>query len=175
MAISTTGRVVRAKRKNELRRVEALQNSIASPLDYNHLRVQLSDGSDRHLLFTDAQIVRAAERAAASAANGNPLPKLTWVRELWYEGFIEMKSADVRATIKAKGLPPLARRYNHIRVDAEGVEVHLLFTDSDVRSALDRVREAGDKLPKISWISDGLIETLKGTPTDASALPSDET
>lgn len=46
---------------------------------YNHLRVQVVDGTEVNLLFTDFEIKRAKERALK---NQEDLPKVSWIKNL---------------------------------------------------------------------------------------------
>lgn len=152
MPISTSGRAIKARRKGTFVRTNAKTPFRWSAMKYNHIRVQFSDGSERHMLFTDPQV----ERAMLRASKKRDLPKITWIRELWYQGIIETNSSDVDAIISDKELPQSARKYNHVRVNCDGEEVRLLFTDNEIRIGLDRADDNKENLPKISWLSDEL-------------------
>lgn len=47
---------------------------------YNHIRVQFPDGTERSLLFTDAELVKGIKRADK---NKEDLPKVCWIRDLF--------------------------------------------------------------------------------------------
>lgn len=151
MAISTTGRIVKVKKKGELVSVENRKRNYTSAMKYNHIRIQFSDESERHLLFTDSQINRARDRANK---NEEVLPKTTWIREIWYEGLIDVSAADIDRIISQRDLPDSAKTYNHIRVNLDGEEVHMLFTDNEIRIGLERAENNCEHLPKVSWFSD---------------------
>lgn len=54
-----------------------------------------------------------------------------------------------------KKKPAAADKYNHIRVQfPNGDEKHLLFTDHEIKVALERADKNPEDLPKISWIRD---------------------
>jgi hypothetical protein len=150
MSLSTTGRAVQAKRRAELTRVENQKAHRAAADKYNHLRVQFSDGSEQHLLFTDKQIERAIKRASS---NLEDLPKISWVREFWFEGLIETGIGDVQEVINQKKLPAAANKYNHLRVKIGSEDFHFLFTDNDILLALNRAKKNIEDLPKVSWLS----------------------
>ncbi len=152
MSISTTGRKVKAsKRRGEMFGVDNKNPHHMAALSYNHVRVQFPNGEEKHLLFTDSQIKRAMRRADH---NPEDLPKTTWLREIWYEGFIETGISDLEEVINKRRLPNAALEYNHIRVDFEGKEVHLLFTDNDIGIALARTGKNPEDLPAVSWLAD---------------------
>jgi hypothetical protein len=48
-----------------------------------------------------------------------------------------------------------ASEYNHLRVQFEdNTELHLLFTDSEIRRAIDRAKKNPEDLPKVGWLHD---------------------
>ena len=150
MAISATGRIVKVKSKTELKRVGG-RRMRQEALEYNHLRVYFSDGSDRHFLFTDKQIEIAIKSGHAKIKKNL---KVTWVKEVWYEGVMELSAEDIANAIEKFGLPKQAKSYNHVRIDVNGKEVHLVFSHSTIRNAIRRAKKKGGRLPKVSWLSD---------------------
>jgi len=154
MAISTTGRAVKAKTKEYLRTKRTIPAGIS---DYNHLRVQFSDGSERHLLFTDFQVVRGLNRSNINKDLGE-LPKITWIHEVWYEGVVENNANDIASVISKKNLPRVAKKINHIRLSVDGSEHHLWFTNNEIRNALQRAEQLKEKLPKTSYVGSDIME-----------------
>lgn len=146
MTINVTGRVVKAKRSDNLRRIPVKRGKIDA-LKYNHIRVQFADGSARHLLFTDGQLKRARCRAKETFEE---YPKVTWFHEVWFEDLLTFDKEEMLEIIEIKDLPDIAKKFNYVRINCEGEDMHFLLTDSEVRSALNRV---DNKLPKISWIT----------------------
>lgn len=54
-----------------------------------------------------------------------------------------------------KKKPAAAAKYNHLRVQfPDGVERKLLFTDSQIRVALDRAYKNSEDLLDVSWVRD---------------------
>ena len=151
MAISISGRVVKARPKSELRRVENRKETKQLVSKYNHIRVQFSDGADRHFLFTDKQLRRAALLAKSKFKEPH---KVSWVKEFWYDGVFDVKTSEVKQDIKENLLPSWAGRHNHIRVNLKDKDIHLLLSDSAVRSSLNRAQKELIHLPKVSWLSD---------------------
>lgn len=152
MAISVTGRVVKIKSKSELKRVGSNKMN-SEALNYNHLRILFADGSDRHFLFTDNQMKKAINRGKEVYGNSEDV-KIIWVKEVWYEGVMDIGVKDIKEDIKNFDLPKEAKSFNHIRVSIDGKDQHLLFADSVIRSSLKRAKQKGGKLPKVSWLSD---------------------
>jgi hypothetical protein len=63
MAQGLKGNKIKAKRIGDMQKV---LNNLAHPAaaaKYNHVRVQLEDGKEVHMLFTDSEIQKAVERA----------------------------------------------------------------------------------------------------------------
>lgn len=63
--------------------ITVVENTVphfAANLNYNFIRVQLEDGTEIPLLFTDAELKRAKERAEK---NPEDLPKTNWIRNLF--------------------------------------------------------------------------------------------
>lgn len=155
MPIITTGRIVKIKRQDELKRIGS-KNMDQSVLDYNHLRVYFSDGSQRHFLFTDKQIEKALDNDMCKNGCDN---KVSWMKEFWYEGVMEFSKDDMNKIIEKHNLPKNAYQYNHLRIDIDGEEKHLVLTHAAVRSSIKRTKKKGDNLPKVSWLSDVFFNT----------------
>jgi len=154
MAISTTGRAIKVKTKAYVRSKNHLPEIIN---EYNHLRLQFSDGSERHMLFTNKEMTRAFKRASAKIRSKDK-PKTTWIHEVWYEGVVELEKDEVKDIITNKNLPNIAKSFNHVRLNIDGSDLHLLFTKSDIRTALLRSSQLDIRLPKTSYIeTDNLI------------------
>jgi len=154
MAISTTGRAIKVKTKAYVISKNHLPEVIN---EYNHLRFQFSDGSERHMLFTNNEMTRAFRRAN-SKIRSKEKPKTTWIHEVWYEGVVELDKNEVKDIIINKNLPNIAKVFNHVRLNINGSDMHLLFTKSDIRAALLRSSQLDIKLPKTSYIeTDTLI------------------
>lgn len=68
-----------AKRLGDLQEVDNTNPHPAANLKYNHIRVQFPSGCEHSLLFTDAEILRAMERAKK---NPEDVPQVTWIRDL---------------------------------------------------------------------------------------------
>jgi len=151
MAISISGRVVKCRPKSELKRVDNKRNMRQLVAKYNHLRIQFADGAERHFLFTDKQMRKGVEDATKILKE---YPKVTWVKELWYEGLMDIKLSEIRKHIADNHLPSFARQVNHIRVSIGERDIHLLLSDGAVRSALSRAKKVEGTLPKVSWLSD---------------------
>jgi len=63
--------------------------------------------------------------------------------------------ADMQTVVNQLAHPAAAAKYNHVRIQLEdGKEVHLLFTDSEVKKALDRVKKNPEDCPKTSLFRD---------------------
>jgi hypothetical protein len=123
-------------------------------LRYNHLFLKLLDGSNRHLLFTDGQIVRAKK----CKTNGDDI-KSTWVHEIWYDGFVSKSVRDVHDIIRKYDLPKMASKLSHIRARIGKNIFHFYFSKNALRSGIKRASLFEKVLPKISWISDKFKET----------------
>ena len=64
---------------------------------------------------------------------------------------------DMQTVENQQKKPNAAEEYNHIRVQLEsGEEVHMLFTDNEVRRAISRAGKNPEDLPKASWLRDVL-------------------
>lgn len=63
--------------------------------------------------------------------------------------------ADMQTVVNNLAHPAAAAKYNHVRVQLEdGKEVHLLFTDSEVKKALDRAKKNPEDCPSVSLFRD---------------------
>ena len=66
-----------------------------------------------------------------------------------------MRLGDVILVENMKKKPAAAAKYNHLRVQfPDGCERRLLFTDSQIRVALERAKKNPEDLPPVSWIRD---------------------
>ena len=149
MSISITGRIIKAKSKDDVTGKTGKKPRHWFSLDHSHIRVQFSDGSSKHFLFTNSQIARAIKNAKK---HKDILPKTSWVKEFWYSNVIEQTSKDIEDVISRKQLPLLAKRYNHIRIELSDKERHLLFSHKDMQKALERAENNTEVLPKLSWV-----------------------
>jgi hypothetical protein len=70
----------KAKRLGDLQLVDNTNQHWAANAKYNYIRVQKEDGKEVSLLFTDKEILRAAERAAK---NPEDLPVVSKFRNLF--------------------------------------------------------------------------------------------
>lgn len=71
----------KAKRIGDLQSVDNTNKHWAANSKYSYIRVQADDNnSEFHLLFTDAELKRAKERADK---NKEDLPYTTWIRNLF--------------------------------------------------------------------------------------------
>ena len=62
---------------------------------------------------------------------------------------------DMQTVDNTKKWPSAADKYNHIRVQVEsGEELHMLFTDREIRRAVKRASRNPEDLPKVSWLRD---------------------
>ena len=151
MSISVTGKKIKAKRLGDVSVVLNKNKHHAAASKYNHIRVQFPDGKEKHLLFTDSQLTRAFDRAKK---NPEDLPSKTWIHDVVDDIDIGDRIADLQEVINQKKLPAAAKTYNHIRVDFKDLDIHLLFTDNDIKDALKRAGKNPEDLPKINWIRD---------------------
>lgn len=151
MAINTTGRLVLVKKKSELKRVKV----DPSLFSFNHFKVLFSDNSERHFLFTDKEIQSALEKSKSLEEE----LVVSWIKEFWFEDFIDVSSEDLKDSIRENSLPKIAKKYNHIRISFDNEQYNLLFSDAVIKKALARAE--GQKLPKISWVIDGVLEGVK--------------
>lgn len=63
--------------------------------------------------------------------------------------------ADMQTVVNQLKHPAAAAKYNHVRIQLEdGKEVHLLFTDAEVKKALDRAKKNPEDCPKASLFRD---------------------
>ena len=62
---------------------------------------------------------------------------------------------DMQKVLNNLAHPAAAAKYNHVRVQLEdGTEVHMLFTDSEVKKALDRAKKNPEDCPDVSVFRD---------------------
>lgn len=151
MAISVTGKVIKAKRLGDIKEVINKNKHHKAASKYNHIRVQFPGGEEKSLLLTDSQLKRAVERANK---NEEDLPSKTWIHDIVDDIDIGSRIADLQKVVNQKKLPAAAVEYNHIRVDLENKNIHLLFTDNEIKDALARAGKNPEDLPKVSWIRD---------------------
>jgi hypothetical protein len=70
---------IKAKRIGDMQVVANQDKLPAANSEYNHIRVQLEDGEEIHLLLTDAEVKRARRRAER---NPEDCPKTSWIRDI---------------------------------------------------------------------------------------------
>ena len=78
MAKNVKGKV-KAKRIGDMQKVDNREKKPSAADVYNHIRVQLDDGTEVHMLFTDNEMRRAIDRAKK---NPEDLPKVSWLRDV---------------------------------------------------------------------------------------------
>lgn len=62
---------------------------------------------------------------------------------------------DIQEVVNSKPHWAAATKYNHIRVQfPDGAEKHLLFTDREIKIALNRAAKNPEDLPEVSWLRD---------------------
>lgn len=114
---------------------------------YNYLRVKFQD-EVVHFLMTDFELNRAKDRA-----NKNPedLPEVSWLRSFIFSAGAT-SSAEIIEVINTRKLPAAAHKYSHVYVNLVDTDenVHLLFTDAEIKSFVDRASKNPEDLPKKS-------------------------
>ena len=70
---------MKAKRIGDIQKVLNKNPHWAALSSYNHIRVQMPNGEELHLLLTDKELKRAIDRADK---NPEDLPKVSWLRDL---------------------------------------------------------------------------------------------
>jgi hypothetical protein len=80
MAKDIKGKTVKAGRLADLQEVKNQGRAGRAATKYNHVRVQLPDGREVSLLFTDSEVIRAHNRAKK---NPEDLPTVSWLRNLF--------------------------------------------------------------------------------------------
>lgn len=70
---------IKAKRIGDMQKVFNKNPHWAALSEYNHIRVQLADGTELSLLLTDKEVQRGIERAEK---NPEDLPKVSWLRDI---------------------------------------------------------------------------------------------
>jgi len=154
MAINITGEKIVVKRIGDLTEVDNTKKHKLAAYKYNHIRVQFPSGDERHLLFTDATVKRAKYRASR---NPEDLPETSWLWEtLQTEIIDEERIADLQRIKNQKKFSAAAKTYNHIRVELNGENVSLLFTDDEIAKALNRADKNPEDLLEVSWFRDAL-------------------
>lgn len=151
MSMKVSEKKIKAKRLGDVKEVVNKNPHHLAALKYNHIRVQFPDGKEKSLLFTDYQLTRAFQR---SKKNKEDLPTKTWIHDLVDDIDIGDRIADMQKVINKNKLPAAASMYNHIRVDFKDLDIHLLFTDNDIKSALKRASKNPEDLPSINWLRD---------------------
>ena len=63
MAQGLKGNKIKAKRIGDMQKVLNNRAHPAAAAKYNHVRVQLEDGKEVHMLFTDSEVQKALDRA----------------------------------------------------------------------------------------------------------------
>jgi hypothetical protein len=145
-------KMVLAKRIADLTSVKNKNPHHKAAKKYNHLRVEMEDRSEHHLLFTDFQIKRAIQRAEK---NPEDLPKIGWLLDILETKVKESnRLGDMNKVINKNKLPAAAKKYNHIRVSFNGCELHMLFTCHEIKLAMQRAKKNPEDLVKVSWIRD---------------------
>lgn len=74
-----SSRFMKAKRIADVQKIINSNAHWAALKEYNHIRVQLSDGKEISLLLTDKELLRAMNRADK---NVEDLPKVSWIRDV---------------------------------------------------------------------------------------------
>jgi len=152
MAINITGEKIIAKRIGDLTTVENTKKHRLAAFKYSHIRVQFPDKTEKHLLFTDAVIKRAKYRASR---NPEDLPEISWLWEVLQTEIIdEERIADLQKVDNQNKFPAAANTYNHIRVEYDGNNISLLFTDKEIEMALNRATKNPEDLLEVSWLRD---------------------
>lgn len=80
MAVGIQGGKIKTRRIADVQRVFNQCKRPAAAAEYNHLRVQLEDGAEVHLMFTDNELQRAMDRAKK---NPEDCPKVSVLRDLF--------------------------------------------------------------------------------------------
>lgn len=63
--------------------------------------------------------------------------------------------ADLQEVDNTNPHPLAALKYSHLRVEMpDGKEIHLLFTENEIREAIKRAERNQEDLPKVSWLRD---------------------
>ena len=111
-AIGITGKKVKAMRIGDLEEVKNKNAHHWAAKELNHLRVEFSNGTDKHLLLTDYQVERAIDRAMK---NPEDLPNKSWLWDVMeFEIIDPQRKADVQEVVNKNKLPAAATKYNHI-------------------------------------------------------------
>ena len=70
---------MKAKRIGDMQKVFNKNPHWAALSEYNHIRVQLPDGTEVSMLMTDNEVRRGIDRAEK---NTEDLPKVSWLRDI---------------------------------------------------------------------------------------------
>jgi len=70
----------KAKRIADVQKVQNKNPHWAACKEYNHIRVQFPDGTERSLLLTDSEVLRGLERAKK---NPEDILKVSWIRDIF--------------------------------------------------------------------------------------------
>jgi hypothetical protein len=80
MATGLKGNKIKAKRIADVQKVLNKLPHPAAAAKYNHIRVQLEDGKEVHLLFTDSEMQKAIDRAKK---NPEDCPDVSLLRDIF--------------------------------------------------------------------------------------------
>ena len=80
MAVGLKGNKIKAKRIADVQKVLNTLAHPAAAAKYNHVRVQLEDGKEVHLLFTDSEMQKAMDRAKK---NPEDCPNVSVFRDIF--------------------------------------------------------------------------------------------
>lgn len=151
-AIDVFGKKVKAKRIGDITTVLNKDPHHKAAAKYNHLRIQCSCDVEYDLLFTDHQIKQGLYRAER---NEEDLPNVSWIKRVLETEIIDTnRISDIQKIINQKKLPAAAAKYNHIRVSINNKDLNLLFTDHDIRVALERSNKNKEDIPEVNWLRD---------------------
>ena len=152
MAISVTGKKVTVKRLADMVTVDNQGRVTNAAYKYNYLRVQFKDGEEKQMLFTDNTIANAVKRASK---NPEDCPQTTWLRDVLDTELLDgERLGDLQEVMNQKKLPAAAMKYNHVRANFDGEDIHMLFTDNEIKVALKRAEKNPEDLPKTGWLKD---------------------
>ena len=149
MIYDITGKKIYIKRQGDVKEIDNKNPHHKAALKYNHIRVQFPDESEKSLLFTNNQIKIATYRADR---NRPDLPGKGWISEFVADIISLTDLADLQ-TVNIDGYPSALKKYNHIVVYIKRQRLDLLFTDKDIKVALDRAGKNPEDLPKVSWFT----------------------
>lgn len=62
---------------------------------------------------------------------------------------------DLQEVLNQDKLPAAAKKYSHLRVQLpSGEETSLLFTDYEIKKAIERAKKNPEDLPQVGWLRD---------------------